>query len=331
MSIYCTYITTYSGNKLPPFYIGYSKVCKVKNGYNGSVTSKIYKEIWNYERKNNLYLFKTKILKTFYDIKEAQAHELKLLRYFKVKMNPMYINRSIGGHANNTGYINITDGLTLKKIPKDNLIPENWYQGLPKYMIEKIGKNRKPKNIITPEGLALIREKRCGDKSSSKRPEVRKKISDTLMGKTWEDLYGIDKSLEFKNNYSKNFTGKGNPFFGKSHTQESIEKNRKAHIGLVVAKDINGNFIKVTKEEFDRRDDLRGNSIGQICITNGTVDRKIEKGGDIPNGWYKGSFKKDKYNTIHNKIISKKILKTEKIPDGWILGRITKRSKNHER
>jgi hypothetical protein len=42
-NIFCTYLTIYSGNKLPMFYIGSSTVKKVVSGYHGSVSSKIYK------------------------------------------------------------------------------------------------------------------------------------------------------------------------------------------------------------------------------------------------------------------------------------------------
>lgn len=96
MTIYCTYITFYSGNKLPPFYIGYSSIEKVKNGYNGSVSSKIYKKIWEKERKENPHLFKTKIIKTFKMRIDAGKHEEFVQKFFNVHKNPMFINRSIG-------------------------------------------------------------------------------------------------------------------------------------------------------------------------------------------------------------------------------------------
>ena len=31
--MYCVYLTIYRGNKLPPFYIGYSSINKIKAGY----------------------------------------------------------------------------------------------------------------------------------------------------------------------------------------------------------------------------------------------------------------------------------------------------------
>jgi hypothetical protein len=52
-TIYCTYLTIYSGNKLPPFYIGSTSVNRISNGYHGSVSSKRYKSIWLEELKTN--------------------------------------------------------------------------------------------------------------------------------------------------------------------------------------------------------------------------------------------------------------------------------------
>ena len=117
--MYCTYLTTYSGNKLPPFYIGYSTVEKVNSGYMGSVTSRNYKDIWLKEKNERSYLFKTFIISVHSDIKEAQEKEKYLQRHFKVRMNPMYINKSIAGHADLRGRINITDGYKEKKDIRD--------------------------------------------------------------------------------------------------------------------------------------------------------------------------------------------------------------------
>lgn len=45
---YCTYVTFYSGNKLPPFYIGSTSVDKIEKGYRGSVKSKRWKQIYEH-------------------------------------------------------------------------------------------------------------------------------------------------------------------------------------------------------------------------------------------------------------------------------------------
>ena len=94
MSIYCTYVTFYSGNKLPPFYIGSTKVDKIKNGYKGSVSSKEYKTIWKEELSQNPHLFKTVIISTHDVRKEATEKELKLQMQVKAPTSSMYINKA---------------------------------------------------------------------------------------------------------------------------------------------------------------------------------------------------------------------------------------------
>ena len=96
MKEFCVYLTTYRGNKLPPFYIGYSSADKVLNGYNGSVSSKTFVKIWRQERKTNKQLFKTKIIKCFESSHEARKYEEYVQRFFNVHRNPMFINMSIG-------------------------------------------------------------------------------------------------------------------------------------------------------------------------------------------------------------------------------------------
>ena len=64
--IYCTYLTVYTGNKLPLFYIGSSTVDKVNKGYHGSVKSKKYKQTWEEELTNNPSRFKTIILSVLF-------------------------------------------------------------------------------------------------------------------------------------------------------------------------------------------------------------------------------------------------------------------------
>jgi hypothetical protein len=95
---YCTYLTIYSGNKLPPFYIGSTVTSNVINkNYHGSVTSKKYSVIWKSELKNNPLAFKTKIIAYHESLDKARENESKLQRAFNVIQNPMYINLNISG------------------------------------------------------------------------------------------------------------------------------------------------------------------------------------------------------------------------------------------
>jgi hypothetical protein len=106
MTEYVTYLTIYKGNKMPPFYIGYTSKIKILSGYNGSVVSKEYKQIWKYEQKHNKHLFKTQILKEFVTSDDAILYEEYLHCFFNVDINPMYINKVRSRHhfRNKGGY-----------------------------------------------------------------------------------------------------------------------------------------------------------------------------------------------------------------------------------
>lgn len=89
---FCVYKTTYSGDLLPPFYIGSSSIQKIKNGYRGTVLSKKYKDVWNKELKTNPKLFNVEILSTWPTRQEALTEELHLHNEFNVVKSSEFIN-----------------------------------------------------------------------------------------------------------------------------------------------------------------------------------------------------------------------------------------------
>lgn len=111
MTIYCTYLTVYSGSKLPPFYIGSTRVERLNEGYRGTVSSAKYKTIWKKELKNNPHLFKTKILTTHDSRKEATEKELYFQKALSVVSSSLYINMA---YATPNGFF----GMDVKGIPK---------------------------------------------------------------------------------------------------------------------------------------------------------------------------------------------------------------------
>jgi NUMOD3 motif len=96
-AMYCVYVTLYSGNLLPPFYIGSSTVDKVREGYRGSVSSRRYGSIWKQELIRNPGLFKTKIISFHETRKEALAKERILHQALSVVESAMYINMVVAG------------------------------------------------------------------------------------------------------------------------------------------------------------------------------------------------------------------------------------------
>ena len=99
--MYCVYITTYLGNKLPPKYIGSSSVNKIENGYKGSVSSAEYKNIWLNEIRHNPHLFETEIVYRNDDRKKCLEKELELQIELNVVKSEKWINKSL---AKSTGF-----------------------------------------------------------------------------------------------------------------------------------------------------------------------------------------------------------------------------------
>lgn len=161
MSIYCVYLTIYTGNKLPPFYIGSSSVEKVNNGYHGSVCSKQFKDVWKSELKTNPDLFKTKIISTHIDRKEATLQERKFQKKVNAVRNPLYINQSFAA------YDSFTD--------RDQTGKNN-----PMYGSSRKGSaNPFFGQKHTEETLAKMRGRKCTEENKQLYSKLKKGIADT--------------------------------------------------------------------------------------------------------------------------------------------------------
>lgn len=124
---YCVYFTIYSGQLLPPFYIGSTSITNIKNkNYRGSATSKKWKKIWRQELKTNPHLFQTKIVSFHNTRKEAFDAEEKYQRAEDVIKSNFYINESfansnnyiVSEHRKNRTYEEIYGVETAKKLKK---------------------------------------------------------------------------------------------------------------------------------------------------------------------------------------------------------------------
>lgn len=92
--MFCTYLTVYRGNKLPPFYVGSTSISKIKDGYRGSVSSREFKLIWKSEIKNNPQLFKTIIISVHNTRDEALIKENEFHLKLNISKNNLYINKA---------------------------------------------------------------------------------------------------------------------------------------------------------------------------------------------------------------------------------------------
>lgn len=170
MSDFCVYLTIYSGNRLPPFYIGSTSASRLSRGYVGSVVSKRYRAIWNEERLSRPHLFRTIILARFQTRDAAYDKERTLQKRLSVIKNPLYVNLSYG-HKETAG---------------------GWNSGVPAW---NRGKNWSPETIermrlaksnpsaATRAKISAANKGRLvGDKNPSRKPGVGAKISAAKKG-----------------------------------------------------------------------------------------------------------------------------------------------------
>ena len=189
-TIYCTYLTVYSGNKLPPLYIGSTSVKNIEEGYHGSVSSKKYKQIWLSELSENPHLFETKILTTHSTREEAFEEEVRYQIEHNVVKSPEYINMAVAN-----GKLMCNDYNDPKRNRK----------------ISEVHKGKK-KSEETKKKLSESQKKRWEDPEERKKTseankkrfmnqEERKKISESLKGRKLSEEHKKNMSESMKNRY----------------------------------------------------------------------------------------------------------------------------------
>jgi hypothetical protein len=223
-SKFCVYLTTYLGNKLPMFYIGSTSLTKYQNGYLGSVSSKKYKNVWRNEIQQNPQLFKTKIIKIYDTRKEAFDKEEKLQKQLNVIRNPLYINMSFANSK-----FTLKQHSPYTKLCYKNRIP--WNKGklgiYSEHTLEKMkksnkGRVRSPMSIETKEKLKGPNPKKGhpgqlnGMYGKTHSKNVKEQLSlipiKNFKGKTYEEIYGIERAIELKKRKSESLKGKNNSF-----------------------------------------------------------------------------------------------------------------------
>lgn len=206
---FVVYLTTYYGNKMPMFYIGYSYNVKERKYY-GTPSSKQYKNIWKEELKNNPQLFKIKILKEFSNnIKQAKKYETYIQSFYNVHKNSLFINMCIQ-HEN---YYSIAMTEENKKL-LSKLYKDKTYEEI--YGIER-AENEKYKRKISNTGKTRTKE------------QIEKMVLSKL---------GFTHSEETKKRLSELNPYKNIGFFtGRKHTEESKAKIGEKSKGRIKSKE----------------------------------------------------------------------------------------------
>lgn len=205
------------------------------------------------EQKQNPNKFKYEILSVHNSRVEAYEEEIRVQIELDCLKDDLCYNKSIN-HLQFTTY-NKSFKLTketkekISKARKEyNKTHSVWNKGYkyPKEYCEKLSKQRKGK----PQ--PWHKERKCSDESKEKisnklkdyyenhdnprkgchlSDEEKKYQSELKKGKTWENLYGVEKSLEMKKHISEATSCENNGMYGKKHSGETKEKIRKKAIG----------------------------------------------------------------------------------------------------
>ena len=195
--MYICYLIKYSGEKLPPLYIGSTSMENLKNGYRGSVTSIKYGEIFKEELKNNPHLFEYEVLSEHETRASALEVELTKQIEFGVVESSDYFNEALAS----------VNGMFGRDVSGDSN---------PMYGKAHSEESKKKMSI-----------KRGNKKRYDVTETHREIISKAHKGKKVSEN---TKSLISENRKGKN-CGNDNHMYGKHHTEETIKKLSEARLG----------------------------------------------------------------------------------------------------
>ena len=201
--MYVTYLIIYSGEKLPPYYIGSTSLKKIENGYRGSVKSKKYSEIFKNELIENFDLFEVLILSEHVSRKEAYEAELRLQIKYDVVKSKYFYNQALASAGGMAG---------MDISGKNN----------PMY-----GKKH------SEEAKDKMRKKRGHDKRYVPNEQHKKIISKTHLNKLVSD----ETKKKLSESKRGKYLGENAPFYGKKHTEEAKIKISKKNKGRIVSEE----------------------------------------------------------------------------------------------
>lgn len=206
---WCVYVVTYSGDKLPPFYVGYTRTKRLlKENYHGSIRSKKWKDIWRTELELFPTLFRRKIIRTFSTREEASGFEREFLSHFDAKNNSLFYNLS-----NGLGDKGCAKGFKHSEEQKRKWSIERKFHIVTKETRQKISKS-KMGHPVSSETREKLRKAHLGSKKP-KSLETREKLSKSNKGQT--------RSKEARLNMKVPKSEKHKEVIRKIHAQKRLE------------------------------------------------------------------------------------------------------------
>ncbi len=265
--MYVCYFIIYSGEKLPPFYIGSTSFKKIQKGYRGSVKSIRYGKIFNEEHKENLNLFKYIILSKHETRQEALNSELEYQKAFNVVKSDLFFNESFasekGSHGRNvSGNLNPMFGkkhnLETRRKIKEKAI-NRIYKPFSEEHKLKIGLAHKNKIMVLNDFGVLVKVDKNDERVLSglyklkgkKKKNIGKRGSLELKKYLSEKNKGKKKSDQMKQRLSQTNKGKKRKPFsqewkdnmskskkGRKRTRKEIDEMIKTKTGMKYIKSV---------------------------------------------------------------------------------------------
>ena len=271
-TLYCVYLTVYTGKKLPIFYIGSTSLAKINNGYRGSVASKEYGILWKEELKANPHLFTTKTISIHNSRKEAFEKEEKIQKILNVIHNPLYANKAFANSKFSLKqHTPWTREAFKKRIPWNKGKHEIYSEEAKSKMGRRAGYPGKKHTQASIEKMKGTNPKKAlsgclngmyGKTHSIKvKLEQGKRASVRFKGKSYEELYGLEKATKLKANRSSEMKGKDNAF----DKNPRFDPNEYSFYQLKT-----GTILTCTRWVFQRQTSLNKGGLSQM-INHGIV------------------------------------------------------------
>lgn len=235
MGKYVTYLITYSGDKLPKYYIGSTSKIKLESGYLGSIRSKKWKTIFKSEIKNNINLFNIEVLSEHETREEALNMEYVIQKERNVVKSVDYFNEA---YANINGFFgrDVSGDINPMYGRENEIIAINIKTG------EKVRVTREEYNSnidLSGHTLGMIT---VIDTNSGKKVRITK------------DTFNENKSSFIHHNE------------GIKHSNETKNKLSEIRKGMITARDWDGNFIRVHKDDNRLKSGELGNTTSKRWV-----------------------------------------------------------------